>query len=70
METEVEKIDFRQTLQLQIHTEAEIRWNFSLMILMLDIQRRFQLYATADGSKLRIKKRLMCLWTKPTVGFT
>lgn len=41
METEVEKIDFRQTLQLQIHIEAKIHRNFSLLILMLDIQRRF-----------------------------
>lgn len=41
METGVEKIDSRQTLQLQIHTEAEIRWSFSLLILMLDNQRRF-----------------------------
>jgi hypothetical protein len=39
METEVEKIDFRQTLQLQIHTEAEFRWSFSLLILMLNNQR-------------------------------
>lgn len=41
METEVEKIDFRQTLQSQIHTEAKIHRNFSLLNLMLDIQRRF-----------------------------
>ena len=47
METGVEKIDSRQTLQLQIHTEAEIRWSFSLLILMLDNQRRF--HTLRDG---------------------
>ena len=41
METGIEKIDSRQTLQLQIHIEAENRWSFSLLILMLDNQRRF-----------------------------
>ena len=41
METEVRNTDFRQTLQLQVHTEAKNHRDFSLLILMLDIQRRF-----------------------------